>query len=106
MAALLPPQIYDPESCTDGWFKLLDERKGNLQNVQFIPKLKTAQSGRPKQAPKAVAQPKVVNPGQGGLKSIKKPKDKGKAPTRQPPKKVTAADFTFTKVLDDRFECS
>lgn len=100
-------EIYDTESCTDGWFKLLDQRKGTLQNVQFIPKLKAkSQAGRPKQplppAPKAAS-------GQGALKATAskhsptkdsaKPVKKSPTKKKKPAKMVAAKDFTFTKVL-------
>jgi len=96
-------EIYDPESCTDGWFKLLDARKGNLQNVQFIPKLKTAQSKTSRA--KEPLPPKAAPPSQAALKkteskhAVKKKSPEKKKKSVKPPKKVTAKDFTFTKVL-------
>jgi Ca2+-dependent lipid-binding protein len=31
-------EIWDPETTTTGWFKLLDEKKGEIQNIPYRPK--------------------------------------------------------------------
>lgn len=100
-------EIWDSDHVTEGWFKLLDEKKGTLDNVAYIPKFKagvqpaagkTAVSKA--EAPAKVVAPKVVAPAPVSRPAVVPPSKKSPAKkVAAPLVKVTAADFTFTKVL-------
>ena len=98
-----------------GWYKLLDEKRGVLQNVQFIPKIKNMPgiAASPKAAPPqaSAASPPPSKPSNAPSKSAPVPSAAPAKPAAKPVaskkakpaakviQKVTAKDFTFTKVL-------
>eukprot|EP00040_Diaphanoeca_grandis_P031524 m.188616 g.188616 ORF g.188616 m.188616 type:complete len:751 (-) comp32350_c0_seq4:1105-3357(-) len=105
-------ELWESEEVIDGWYKILDENKGQYQNQPFRPKRVHAGplSPTPKSpgvvtspassqmAPKPTSRPKepvpITRPSQ--VKAMSKPKAAKSAP---PPMKVDIKNFNFLKVL-------
>ena len=103
-------QVWDPETSTEGWFKLMDEKKGVFLHQKFVPKYKAKPGalgapGTPAPAPAAAA---AATPTKRPAAAVPAPPATSKraaaaAPAKPrkvaAPAKVSAADFTYTKVL-------
>lgn len=106
-------EVWDPESSTEGWFKLMDEKKGVFLHQKFVPKLKArpGEARPPALPPSSQSTPSKRPPAQIPAQSAAPaPSSKKGTPSasvsaskksarKAAPPKVTASDFTYTKVL-------
>lgn len=126
LAEVFEPEAPSANGAVSGWFKLLDEKKGYFQHQVFVPKLKARPpTGAPAAAAGGRSQPPLpAPPAQAPAQAPARPPASAPAPSRPaaapaasrpapapaaapapapvaaaPANPLSAADFTYTKVL-------